>query len=254
MTDHALFECAVAAAGLHNAPNALSPIDDQLLFGQRFHLHAISGDWVQGDVLSPITGAPYYTGFVRARYLQPAGAAPTHRVASLRAPIFAQPDIKGRIYRSLSLGAQIHVTSHEGDFAQIPGGYMHNAHICERSLYAEDFVSIAERYMLLPYIWGGKSANGVDCSGLVQCALWAAGQDCPRDATDQQRIVGKAVDVKSDLSELARGDLIYWPGHVGIMMDDAWMLHANAHHMMTDIEPLSEAVKRIGTIAAIRRL
>ncbi len=125
-------------------------------------------------------------------------------------------------------------------------------HIAERDRFAPDFVAIAEAFLGVPYVWGGKTRLGVDCSGLLQVAMHAAGLTCPRDSDMQQAEVGNAVPVGSGLGDLARGDLVFWAGHVGIMLDAVRLLHANAHHMAVAVEPLRVAVDRIaGTGSAI---
>ena len=132
------------------------------------------------------------------------------------------------------------------------------AHIAERDRFAPDFVAVAEAFLGVPYVWGGKTRLGVDCSGLLQVAMHAAGLPCPRDSDMQQAEVGNAVPVGADLDDLARGDLVFWAGHVGIMLDAVRLLHANAHHMAVAVEPLRAAVDRIArdgsAITAVKRL
>jgi cell wall-associated NlpC family hydrolase len=138
------------------------------------------------------------------------------------------------------------------------GRFVPVAHIAERDRFAPDFVAIAEAFLGVPYVWGGKTRLGVDCSGLLQVAMHAAGLACPRDSDMQQAEVGTAIAAGADLGGLARGDLVFWPGHVGIMLDAVRLLHANAHHMAVAAEPLRVAVDRIaGTgsaIAAVKRI
>jgi len=145
-----------------------------------------------------------------------------------------------------------------GDFLKTSTGYLHKEHIqtlSQASRHA-DWVSAAESLIGRPYIWGGISSLGLDCSGLVQTALRLCGLDAPRDS-DQQAGMGESMSL-SGLDKLRRGDLIFWIGHVGIMTSQTRLLHANAHHMMVAAEPLSTARDRIresaGPMTAIRRL
>jgi len=122
---------------------------------------------------------------------------------------------------------------------------------------AADFVAVAERFVGTPYLWGGKSSIGIDCSGLAQVALNAAGTGCPRDSDLQQDGLGRALN-PAEYKQLQRGDLIYWKGHVAIVRDAGTIVHANAHHMATVVENTREAIARIkaagSEIAAIKRL
>jgi cell wall-associated NlpC family hydrolase len=138
------------------------------------------------------------------------------------------------------------------------GSFVPSRHIVEHDRHAPDCVAVAERFTGVPYLWGGKSRLGIDCSGLLQIAMQAAGLECPRDSDMQQTELGKEVPIRDDLDGLTRGDIVFWPGHVGIMVDAFMLLHANAHHMGVVAEPLASAVDRIAhtgaSIAAIKRL
>jgi cell wall-associated NlpC family hydrolase len=131
-------------------------------------------------------------------------------------------------------------------------------HLTERDRYAPDFVAAAERFLGVPYLWGGKTRLGLDCSGLVQVALHAAGLDCPRDSDMQLAELGSGIAVRPGLDGVLRGDLVFWAGHVGIMVDAHLLLHANAHHMAVVVEPVQTAVERIArtglAVAAVKRL
>jgi cell wall-associated NlpC family hydrolase len=137
-------------------------------------------------------------------------------------------------------------------------------HLAEIGTSAADFVTVAEQLVGTPYVWGGKTRQGLDCSGLVQTALHAAGLEAPRDSDMQMAELGAPIEVPSDpggpapSSSLERGDLVFWTGHVGILTDGVTLLHANAHHMAVTVEPLAGAVGRIARsgspIAAIKRI
>jgi cell wall-associated NlpC family hydrolase len=152
----------------------------------------------------------------------------------------------------------INVAREEGPFAVTrEGWYLPLQHVGSIERHAEDFVAIAERFVGTPYLWGGKSSFGIDCSGLVQISLNAAGTGCPRDSDMQQDGLGRALD-PAESKKLQRGDLIFWKGHVAIVRDADTVLHANAHRMATVIENTKDAIARIkaagSEITAIKRL
>ena len=252
-----IYTVNVPVASLRRAPKPSAAKDTELLIGETFTAHRIARGWVWGQAVSPIAGSPYhgYVGYVREKYLSEGSAPPTHHVIALSAPIFDKPDIKSRVVDTLPLNARLAGIA-QGEFLQISQGYVHLRHLTQIVLRA-DFVTQAERLIGRPYIWGGVSARGMDCSGLLLTALRAVGRDAPRDS-DMQAEMGSPINIKNDLSGLKRGDLIFWKGHIGIMRSATELLHANAHHMAVASEPLAQAVDRIGEIAgpitAIRRL
>ncbi len=251
-----LLRCIASYADLRGAPDLNLSIEDQVLFGQSFEADRSEGEWHFGQALDLITKQPVYEGWVEAKKFS-VETTSTHKIISLRAPVFSRADIKSPIVMSLSLGSRLTAAPSGTSFYKIQQGYLHANHVAPLGEIDSDYVAVAERYLLLPYVWGGKSADGVDCSGLVQNALWAAGISAPRDSGPQSRELGGAVKVTPDLCGLIRGDLVFWTGHVAIMIDEAWIIHANAHHMMTQIESLEIAAKRIkksaGDITSIRR-
>lgn len=258
-TDFTPYRCSAPIAGVHKAPEAGSAIDDQILYGQGFHVAAILDDgWAYGQV-RPLTGAQGgYVGYVDAGCLSENLATPSHTVSAIKAPVFSTADLKSPVLRFLSFGSLVTAKS-TGYYLDIGAGFLHTRHAEALDVSVDtDFVTIAQTYIGLPYIWGGKSGDGVDCSGLVQMALWASGRECPRDADQQEAQLGKGVDIQDDVSGLMRGDLVFWKGHVGIMEDSRSLLHANGHYMKTVREPLSNAARRIqksaGPITSIKRL
>jgi hypothetical protein len=201
-----------------------------------------------------------YVGWVEADYLAPLGDPPTHRVVALRTPTFVAADIKSPLIHMLSMNALVTPWHTQGPLVEVRGiGWMPASHLAPIGEgFTIDPASIAERFLGVPYLWGGRSSLGLDCSGLIQQALYACGRACPRDS-DMQQALGAPLDVRADLNGLMRNDLVFWKGHVGIMLDSDHLLHANAHHMATAPEPLAGAVSRIeaaggGRPAAFRRL
>ena len=242
-------------ADLRPDPTPDAPIDTQALYGEAAVLyedHEGFG-WVQLERDS-------YVGYVSMIALADFDAPPTHRVRVNRTFIYPGPNMKLPIVEALPLGARVNAAEKTENFIRLAGGgFVFAAHLCPLDELESDFVAVAERLLYAPYLWGGKSSLGVDCSGLVQISLDAAAVKSPRDTDLQEQALGRPVPVEDGLSALARGDLVFWRGHVGIMRDAETLLHANAHHMMVTSEPLTEARDRIfagtgASISSIRRL
>jgi cell wall-associated NlpC family hydrolase len=242
---------AVPAAALRRRPEPGAEQLDQLLFGEPFAVLDEAGGFAWGQ--APRDG---YVGYVAlADLATPSAAAPTHRIAALHAYAFDKPDIKTRAAGPYPINALIAEEAREGRFVKAVGaGWMAAEHLAPIGMFEADFVAVAERCVGAAYLWGGRQSAGLDCSGLVQLALLACGRACPRD-TDQQAQMGRPVTA----GQTRRGDLVFWRGHVGIVLDGGRLLHANAHHMAVAIEPLATAAERIraaglGEPTAYRRL
>jgi len=231
--------CAIAAAAIRKAPTDGSMMEDQLLLGEAFDVLEEQGGWAWGQARRD-----GYIGFVAVQALAPGAAAPTHWVRALGTPGFSEPDLKSPLVGLLSMNALVTAGEVRGRFVHTSGaGWVFEGHLAPIGAFETDPVAVAERFLGTPYLWGGRDRLGLDCSGLVQQSLYACGRACPRD-TDQQML---AFPAEVDPAATARGDLVFWPGHVAIMIDATHILHANAHHMAVAMEPLAEAVERIRT-------
>jgi cell wall-associated NlpC family hydrolase len=236
---------------LRRAPAPDAPLDTEALMGERVTVYETTEEgWAWGQL-----DGDGYVGFMPANGLGAAGATPTHRVSALRTLVFPASSFKLPPIGALPLGARLAIERTEGRFARAAsGGYVPAAHLAPVESHETDFVAVAERFLGTPYMWGGKTSLGLDCSGLVQVALAACGVACPRDTDMQQVAVGAVV---ADGAR-RRGDLIFWRGHVAIARDDRTMIHANAFHMAVAIEPIDDAIARIrasdGEVTCVRRV
>lgn len=248
-------QVVTGVADLRRAPSHEALLDTQALFGEEVTLYEDFEGWGWGQL-----ARDGYVGYIPASVLAEGRAEPTHRVAVNRTFVYQVPDIKCSARRSSPLGAAVRVRAIVGLFAQIgDNAFVFAGHLRPCDAPAKDFVAVAEQFLHAPYLWGGKTSLGVDCSGLVQISLDAAGIAAPRDTDLQEKALGEPLAFDSELSGLRRGDLVFWRGHIGMMQDETRLLHANAHHMLVVSEPLRVARDRIlaktsQPISAIKRL
>jgi cell wall-associated NlpC family hydrolase len=252
-------EVVAPQAPLRREPRPDAPLDSEALKGERVTIYDTNAEgWAWGQL-----AADNYVGWLPSAALAAPGPAPTHKVTALRTLVFPAPFIKVPPLEALPCGAKLNVARVADRWAVTSsGGYVPAAHLAPAGESERDFVAVAERFVGTPYLWGGKTVLGLDCSGLVQIALSAAGVTCPRDSDMQERALGAVVDHKVRTFALERGDLIFWKGHVAIARDRETLVHANAFHMAVVIEPAGEAMSRIrgkdgetgGDITSVRRL
>ena len=249
-----LRQVARAAVPLRRQPALSEALENELLFGERVRVfdEADGWAWVQLE-------RDGYVGYTRTDALRRELHETTHRVSALGTFVYPIPDIKSAPMNHLSMNAELATADQQARFLGLEtGGWVVARHTMEVTRFGLDFVAIAERFVGTPYLWGGRTRLGLDCSGLLQIALEAAGHKSPRDSDMQQALLGVAVSVPPDLEGLERGDLVFWPRHVGVMVDGVMLLHANAHHMAVAVEPLRNAADRIArsgsSITVIKRL
>lgn len=239
--------CAVPRTAMRKAGDADAVAVSELLFGEAFDLFETFGDWAFGR-----STADHYTGWVRADTLAEGGPLATAQISAPTAPVFGAADIKAPVVMELPFGARI--AGEAGDrFFAAAGGFVHLRHLAPMPATPIDAARI---FTGAPYLWGGRTPAGVDCSGLVQAALGACGIDCPRDSDQQQAALGAAVA----FDDRAAGDIMFFPGHVGILATRDRLFHANAHWMAVVEEPLADVVARLEAsgvavpVSGVRRL
>ena len=194
-----------------------------------------------------------YVGYVESSALSKTIEVPTHWVCVPSTLIYSRSDLKSHPVLFVTMNAQVRVIAEDGSFAALAdGSFIFLKHLLPIGTWHKNFVYVAEQFLHTPYYWGGKSAYGIDCSGLVQVSLLATGIEAPRDSDMQAKQLGIAVN---DFENLGAGDLVFWPGHVGIMQDATQLIHANGHSMRVTSEPLQDVIQRSDKpISNIKRL
>ncbi|MGH1351197.1 MAG: NlpC/P60 family protein [Methyloligellaceae bacterium] len=239
---------------VRSRPQHDAPLDTQALFGEAVYVFDEAGGWswvqLQRDG---------YVGYILSDNISYDQSEPDHFVKTLSTFVYPEPNIKVPPTAVLPMNAAVEVTNRSDKFIEVSGGgFIYSAHVSGIQGRPEDFVSVAEMYIGTPYLWGGRSSRGIDCSGLVQMSLMATGRDIPRDSDMQEKQTGRLIGNDISNSRLVRGDLLFWKGHVGIMVNPDMLLHANGYHMLTVVEPVTEAVQRIadmyGSVTSIKRL
>ncbi len=241
-------QCIAPIAGLHRAPAVDAMQLTQVLYGERVRVFERALGWAFVQLVRD-----GYVGYVVEAALGAPSTVVQRAISARSTHLYPKPDLKTQPAIAVPMNAEVAVVGHAGDYLELQAGsFVFAAHIAASA--SPDFVSVAEQFLHTPYLWGGKSVWGIDCSGLVQVALQASGITALRDSDMQETSLGTAVPHQA----LCRGDLVFWKGHVGIMQDADRLLHANGHHMMVVSEPLAAAISRIAGrgshITSIKRL
>lgn len=235
-------------ADLRRDPAPDSGPQSQVLYGDEVQVFEQKNGWSWVQAIRD-----NYVGYVLDAELSETVSSepfPTHHVCVPRSFVYPAADLRLRHCTALSLGSAVTVTGHAvtrgTDYALLDNGQaMIAAHLRPITQHSNDYVTTAETLLHTPYLWGGTSGFGIDCSGLVQLALRDAGYDVVRDSDMQAEGLGTSIDAGENFSNLRRGDLVFWPGHVAIMCSPDMMIHASGHTMTVTYEPLSDAITRI---------
>lgn len=249
----------VPVADLKRHPDRGGPTDSQLLLGEDLCIFDRSDGWcwVQAE-------ADGYVGYVEEKVCAAGAAKPSHRIVAPRTFLYPAADLKHPPLAALSAGSRLAIVDEAETrgmlyyFVEGGGAVIARHCLTDGEAVTKDYVSIAEGFLETPYLWGGRSGFGIDCSGLVQLSLSLAGMTAPRDSDMQAAGLGEPIGMDADEPALRRGDFIFWSGHVGMMEDTSTLIHASGHTMSVTREPLDEAIARIesqyGAPSCYRRL
>jgi len=213
--------------------SANGPRDRQLLLGDAFHLSEQDGDWSRGRAKKD-----GYQGYVKTADLEPA-APHSHWVSTISSHAYAAPDLKSADQMSLPFGAQVAVTAQSGTFCETAQGFIPHQHLRPIGTFFTDPIQVAMMFLGAPYLWGGNSVSGIDCSGLVQAACLACGSECPGDTGPQQEFFSPLDGA------WAKGQVVFWSGHVALTISADELIHANAHAMAVTVEGIETTIERI---------
>tara|TARA_B100000900_G_scaffold369010_1_gene346581 strand:+ start:246 stop:998 length:753 start_codon:yes stop_codon:yes gene_type:complete len=233
-----------SSVSMKSEPIETSSLETECLFGETVEILDETFDWVYCKL-----NTDSYHGWVKKEGLGKI-KNPTHRVLAKRSFVYTDRNPKSNNLLYLPIGSQLAVNKIESEWAEVSlcnnstqVGYVPSRHIVSLDHRFKDWVAIAELFEGTPYKWGGRDTLGVDCSALLQLSYQTYGEVIPRNTSQQVKLKKKHI---SDIGNLKRGCVIFWKGHVGIMIDKFNCIHANAFHMQTKIEPLNQIISRIG--------
>lgn len=228
---------------MKSQPTETSLLETECLFGESVQILDKFSDWVYCKLKTD-----NYYGWIKKKGLGKLNKS-THRVITNRTFIFSDPNPKSQCLFYLPLGAKLPVENKQSEWSKVslynnykPFGYVPSRHLVSINHKVNDWVAIAEQLVGTPYKWGGRDTVGLDCSALLQLSYQTYGENIPRNTSEQVKIKKNYIE---GLRNLKRGCVIFWRGHVGIMIDNSNCIHANAYHMQTNIEPLSKIVSRM---------
>ncbi len=240
-----LMQVSDSVVDLRAEPRPDSGPQTQIIFGDlvRVFEEQEGWCWVQAE-------RDGYTGYVSAASLEKPARETTHMVIVPRTFVYSGNDLRFPYTKALSLGSRVRIAGYSEkrgtEYALLESGEALIAkHLAPLNEHAADYVAVAETLMHTPYLWGGTSGFGIDCSGLVQLSMWVTGRTVLRDSDMQENSLGEIIEPDASYSNLKRGDLVFWKGHVAICAAPDMLIHASGHTMTVTLEPLKEAIKRI---------
>jgi len=240
-----LMQVSASVVDLRSEPRPDSGPQTQIIFGDmvRVFEEQDGWSWAQAE-------RDGYTGYVSSASLEKPGADATHMVIVPRTFIYPGSDLRFPHTKALSLGSRVRIVgsaeTRGTQYALLENGEALIAgHLASLDQHAPDYVAVAETLLHTPYLWGGTSGFGIDCSGIVQLSMWVSGRKVLRDSDMQQNTLGEIIEPDANYSNLKRGDLVFWKGHVAICASPDMLIHASGHTMTVTMEPLNDAIKRI---------
>ncbi len=236
-------------ADVRNKPTYNSILETQLICGETLEILSSQNEW--SYICSKEDN---YKGWIKTNQIGEK-TNKTHKIIQLSTYVFEKPDHKSRVICKLFLNSMIRVDSFKGDWVKIffndKVGFLHRNSIIDLNKNNMDWINICLKFKNAPYLWGGKTFEGIDCSGLIQLSLQCCGIKFPRNTNEQSEFVSNFVNSTKNVS---KGTLIFWDGHVGVMINDTELIHSNMYHLGVHIENISSAVKRIGEVKQLKQI